>query len=804
MARGLGFWGRWTWRLFLLVVVLLVAGAGFVYWQLSGSLAQLDGEVRNEGLSAPVLVKRDARGVPRITAEERTDSAFALGYLHAQERFFQMDLLRRNSAGELSALFGDVALNHDRAIRRHQFRQRGQAAYAALPDAHRQILDQYVQGVNQGLGDLRSQPFEHLVLGLAPQAWSQEDTFLTLYSMYLDLQPDWAEQEISRGVMRDLLPADWFDFLQPEAGEWDAPIHGEAGEFSAPIPDAPLAEFVQAQRSGYSPADNPLEKLYAYTDPISYGSNNWSVGGNLTNYGAAMVANDMHLGHSVPNIWYQATWNIPGQDREISGATLPGAPAMVVGSNQQIAWGFTNSNGDYQDVVILQTRNDDSEYLTPEGWQSIEFVTEVIDVAGEEPFETTVRRTQWGPVIGRNHEGYLMAMRWVAHDTEGANLNLLALEDAMSVEDALPIAQQTGVPGQNFVVVDRDGQQAWTIMGRLPERSGDFDGQEPRDWSDGEFGWAGYLAPEDYPVVRADADGRLWTANARIVSDELLDLVGQGNYALGARQQQIRDVLLAEDRFDEQDLLALQLDDRALFLQRWRDLLLDVLADAETDDLVEMRSLVENWAARAAAEDVGYHIVKRFRESVIDGTVGEVYRQLQVAAGNTFRPGWIDNRAEYPVWALLQERPEQHIPAPHDSWDAFLLARAALTLEVLTADGGALAEQTWGSANTLDIAHPMASGIPLLGRFLRMPAEPMNGDTFLPLAQGRTWGASQRMVVTPGEEQNAIFHMATGQSGHPLSPFFDHGHRDWVEGRPAPLLSGDVVHQLHFLPGEAD
>ncbi|MCH8550816.1 MAG: penicillin acylase family protein, partial [Natronospirillum sp.] len=481
--------GRWAGSFLLLVMVVVVAGGGFVYWQLSGSLAQLDGEVRHNSLSVPVLVERDAQGIPRIISQERADSAFALGFLHAQERYFQMDLLRRNSAGELSALFGEVALDHDRTIRRHQFRQRALAAYEALPEDQKTVLDAYVEGVNHGLGELRSKPFEYWLLGQEPLPWLLEDTFLTLYSMYLDLQPNFSEQIVSRGVMRDLLPADWFAFLQPDGGEWDAPLHGDALTFDAWLPEQPLSDFRSSDAAD----------AFRYQDPIQLGSNNWSVGGALTGTGSGMVANDMHLGLNVPNIWYRATWNIPGENRQISGATLPGAPAMVVGSNQRIAWGYTNSNADFQDVVLLQTRDDQQEYLTPDGWEPMQETAEVIEVADGEPFTITVRHTRWGPVIGRNHQDQLMVMRWVAHDVEGANLNNMALELATTVEEALPIAQQAGIPGQNFVVVDDQGQQAWTIMGRLPERFGDFDGREPRDWSDGSVGWAGYLAPESYP-----------------------------------------------------------------------------------------------------------------------------------------------------------------------------------------------------------------------------------------------------------------------------------------------------------------
>ncbi|WP_240753869.1 penicillin acylase family protein [Natronospirillum operosum] len=796
MKMGVRRLGRWAGSLLLLLLVLVVAGTGFIYWQLAGSLAQLDGEVRHAALQDAVRIDRDAQGIPMITATDRADSAFALGFLHAQERYFQMDLLRRNSAGELAGLFGAAGLDHDRSLRRHQFRQRAEAALDTLPEAQRHLLDRYVEGVNAGLQELRSQPFEYWLLGTEPESWQAEDTYLALYSMYLDLQPNWAQQEVSRATMRDLLPADWFDFLQPDGGEWDAPLQGEARTFDAPIPEQSLNALAASTQGA---PENDTDD-WQYQDPIAPGSNNWSVGGGLTEDGTAMLANDMHLGLAVPNIWYRASWVVPAADRVVSGATLPGAPAMVVGSNEHIAWGFTNSFGDYHDVIVLQTRNNDTEYRTPDGWAPIEVVTEQIAVQGEDDYEHRLRRTHWGPVVGRDHQGRLLVMRWVAHDPEGANLNHLLLESASSVEEALPIAQASGIPTQNMLVADRHGDHAWTLMGRIPRRFGDLDGREPADWSDGTRGWDGYLAPEDYPVLRPAQDDRLWSANARVVTGDWLQLVGQGYYALGARQQQIRDSLQAADRFTEADFLALQLDDRALLMRRWRELLLDVLADAEETALLELRAEVEAGALHAAADDVGYRIVRRWREQIIDGTTGVVFRHLRAQAGSAFQPGWVSHRLEYPAWALVSTQPEHQVPAPHASWPEFLLAVARDIHAELTADDATLAEQTWGEFNRAHIVHPLAAEIPVLGRFLRMPDDPLSGDWMLPRVQSPHIGASQRLVVRPGQEAEAIFHMATGQSGHPLSPFFDSGHRDWVEGRPSPLLPGDAAYQLYLLP----
>lgn len=793
---------RWISRIALLLGALVAAVALWIGWSLNGSLAPLEGEQTFTGLDAPVQVERDAQGIPTIRAKNREDAAFALGVLHAQERFFQMDLLRRNSAGEMSQLLGKGLLSHDTTVRIHQFRKRAERAVAALGEEEAGLLKAYTRGVNSGLNALDKPPFEYLLLQSEPQAWRPADTVLVLYSMYLDLQPEWNEHERSLAVLRDSLPEDWYRFLTPAGGRWDAPIQGDSYQWQPVFPQQPLAELQSPEKL------TAVDGLWNYRDGFEIGSNNWSVSGKLTDYGSGMVANDMHLGLNVPNIWYRASWYLD-DGRRVTGATLPGAPTLVVGSNEHIAWGFTNSYGDYHDTIVLHTSQDGRQYLAPEGWENFRVEDESIQVKDGEPVELSVRLTRWGPVIGSDHKGNLLALRWVAHDVDGANLNSYYMEKADDIYQAMDVAATAGIPGQNLNVVDSQGNQAWTIMGRLPHRFG-FEAAgvsptEPADWSSGELGWDRYLSPGEYPRVVNPEDGRIWTANARVVSGELLDLVGRGDYALGARQQQIEKDLYAKDRLQEKDLLNIALDDRALFLERWRDLLLDSLGDAPQGDLAQLKTFVENWGDRAGKDSVGYLAVKAFREEVIDQTLGAVVRRIDAEnRGNgrdrVFWPQYVDTRFEYPVWSLVSQQPPRHVPAGYSDWSGFLSAMATATVERMTADGGKLEDQTWGRANILSIRHPISRAMPVLSSWLDMPSEPMPGDTYMPRVQRPSSGASERMIVSPGHEENGIFHMATGQSGHPLSPFYKNGHRDWVEGNPSPFLPGETKWTMVLKP----
>ncbi|HEX3727792.1 MAG TPA: penicillin acylase family protein, partial [Pirellulales bacterium] len=338
------------WKIALAAIVVVLAAVASVGWwgyrQLAGSLPQLDGELTAGGLSAPVTIDRDQLGIPTIRAGNRLDLAYATGFVHAQDRFFQMDLLRRSSAGELAELAGAGALELDRRNRVHRFRQVARRLLEASGDEDRALLETYAKGVNAGLASLRVKPFEYLLLGGTPAPWKAEDCALCLFSMYLALQGEDFRDETRLGLMHDLLPEPVFEFLAPLGTEWDAPIEGEAFVV-APIPGPDVFDTRQEGAidrdllapSGTSPAKGPVHR----------GSNNWAVSGRHTADGRALVANDMHLDIRVPHIWYRASlvWaDGEKMERRITGVTLPGTPAVIVGSNGHIAWGFTNSEGD--------------------------------------------------------------------------------------------------------------------------------------------------------------------------------------------------------------------------------------------------------------------------------------------------------------------------------------------------------------------------------------------------------------------------------------------------------------------------
>jgi penicillin amidase len=786
--------------LIIITAIVLLATIAAVI-SLRASLPVLDGSVDLAGLADPVVVQRDAGGVATIRGSSRLDLARATGFVHAQDRFFQMDLARRRAAGELAAMFGLVALATDRENRLHRFRHRAEQVLAHADEAEISILEAYAAGVNAGLGNLRVRPWEYLALGADLDPWRPEDSLLVSYSMFLELNDSLGRREAGLELLDETLPPAVVAFLSPAGTDWDAPMQGDPYD----VPPIPGPEVFAVERD---PARVPiaLRNAPVMKEAVS-GSNNWAVGGHVSAAGAAMVANDMHLGLQVPNTFYRLRLQVLGdEEMEMTGVSLPGIPIVIAGSNGRVAWGFTNSYGDWTDLIILEMHPEDpNRYRTPEGWESFRCVDEKISVAGEPDVSEIVCETIWGPVLPTGEGRDPRALRWVAHQVDAVNLELRRMESAGNVEEAVAVANRTGMPAQNIVIADHRGRIAWTIAGKIPVRAG-FDGSRPTSWAGEGTGWSGWLAPEDYPKIIDPPAGRIWTANARVVDGADLRIMGDGGYALGARASRIRELLHRSDSLSIPDMLAAQLDDNAYFYQRWRDLVLSVMT-AETltqhPERHEFRRLVDRWRPRAAVDSVGFRLVFEFRQRVLalvfEGLTGPVRDKVPgFSLDESLRYG-VGRQFEGPAWRLITERPPHLLHPAFESWEALLLAAVDATIPENT-EQTPLDQQSWGRRNVASIRHPLSAALAIFAPVLDMPAEPLDGAIHMPRVQQSAFGASERFAVSPGREEEGYFHMPTGQSGHPLSSFYRAGHRAWVDGEATPFLPGPTVHHLWLDP----
>jgi penicillin amidase len=772
----------------LAIILLLLLGAWLF---LRASLAQLDGARRVPALAQAVTVARDALGAPVVSGANRLDVAWATGFVHAQERFFQMDLLRRSAAGELAELFGARALPSDRNNRLHRFRARAELVLARMSPAELAFIDRYVDGVNGGLAALGARPFEYGVVGSAPRPWSRADCMLVVYAMFIDLQGRQLPRALARGWLRDHSDAAQRAFLLPEITPWDVPLDTEETNTlrEAPIPPgAPL--WWGRQRPELSRLSLNMAQM-----PDLVGSNNWAVAGSRSSTGAAIVEDDMHLGLQLPNIWYRMALRFPdaaGRPRRLAGVTLPGAPPMLIaGSNGDVAWGFTNSYADLLDLVALdRDAGHGAQVRTPGGWETPVAHVEHIRVKGQPDTLLTVRETSLGPVLEAG--GALYAVHWIAHDPAALSMRHWQMESARDLNAALDVAAGDGIPAQNLVAGDASGNIGWTIAGVLPQHAGGAT-------------WQALLPPRSYPRIVNPANGQLVTSNSRQLQGARAALLGDGGFDLGARQHQLHANLLAlGPKADVGQVQAVALDDRALYMAPWRERalkMLDAQAVAGHPRRAELRNLLATrWDGHASTASTGYRVARGFQSSLyallFEGANGEM-------AALDPRAGMATASARWPVVVtrLLDAEPPGWLPPGYASWRALQLAALDRVIDSMGNEGRSLPSATWGARNTAAIAHPLAATLPpLLQRFLSAPPDQLAGDSDMPRVAGPKFGQSERMTMSPGHEELSLFNMPGGQSGHPLSPYFLAGHDDWVHGRPLPLLPGPAQHTLTLHP----
>ena len=748
-------------RTLAVAVVVLGAAAGGAWMWLRGSLPAMEGTIELAGLSAPVRIVRDRNAVPHVYAENVEDVMYGLGFVHAQDRLWQMEINRRVGAGRLAEVLGAPARPADRFLRTLGVHRAAERAYAELDRRTRGVLDSYAAGVNAFL-DARDGPLppEFLILRHRPEPWAPQDSLAWGKMVAWDLARNWRRELLRLRLVKlaGVPPDRLFELFPPYPGDAPVALPDLAGVWS----EAPVeAAGAPAPATAGSPANGP---------------NGWVLGGARTTTGKPLLANDPHLDLGAPSVWYLAHLDCP-EFRAI-GATLPGIPGIVLGRNDRIAWGFTNGNIDSQDLraPAAGARPDrtDAERI------------EVRFGAGE---TLEVRSDAWGPLLGPNGGG--RALRWTAHRLEGAHINFRRIERAADVDEALGLFQRSGIPGQNVLVVDRAGNAAWTIAGPLFRRGG-RDGRLPAAAAETPPAW---LPADEYPVVRNPPDGRLWSANSRHVGGAAFALLGDGRYAYAARARRIRDRLRERERFAEADLLDVQLDRRADHLRPWRarlERVLDHPRAAAATARRDLRARLAAWDGRSAADSIAYRVLRTFRKRCHERFL--LVLQTRLGGRPDARMRELRWQIDGPLDRILAADARHFLPQGMRDWDEFLARALAQTLEELDAGGNDDREER--------IGHLLSRALPFLGPWLDAPADPLPGDLDVVRVERGDFGASERMVVAPGREEQGLLHMPGGQSGHPLSPFYLAGHADWVAGRPTPFLPGPERHRLRLAPSE--
>ncbi len=779
----------------LLLLVIAVGGAIFVLVLIRASLPKLDGEARVPGLESSVKITSDRYGIPTIAAQSRLDATLALGYITARDRLWQIDILRRRAAGRLSEILGKGALGFDRSQRTIGFARAAKAIAANLPEDQKEILRSYASGINAYINAAKVLPFEFLVLRYRPEPWTVEDSILVMLNIFQDLTRHSEEDERMLSVMAASLPPEVVDFLTPDTDGYTTVLLG--GKHShRPIRPIPIEALASVR--GESAPTGKSAGLVQIQPRV--GSNNWAAAKSKTSDGRAMVANDMHLGLSVPNIWYRAALRYG--DVEMSGVAMPGVPGVVAGSNGHVAWGFTNISGDFLDLVGLESNPENpEEYMTPGGWKSFEVVNETIRVKGGAAVEHPVKLTIWGPVSETALMRQPVAIHWTALEPQAVDIGLLHIDEADTLEDAIRVMNRSGGPPLNAAIADNTGRIAWTYCGRTPVRKG-FDGATSESWADGKTGWEGYIPPEELPRVIDPPAGFLVTANNRTLGKDYPYIIGH-NYSNSYRAYRINERLSEMDQITEGDMLQLQLDTTSRFYDFYQQLALSVLtieAIANEPELKAVRRHIEAWSGKAEEDSVSYGVLVHFHQRLATDVFTPFLARCKEVDDN-FVFTW--RTIEPPLRMMLTAQVPELIPdTSYPNWEVWIRVKLEEVLQQLYREYHiiALDELTWGRINAADITHPLGRRIPVLGKYLNMAQDLQPGGTFCVRVTKPDFGASERFVVSPGQHADGILHMPGGQSGHPLSRNYRDGHKHWVKGEVHAFLPGPPVHTLMLKP----
>jgi penicillin amidase len=776
----------------LLLIAIVAAALGALAWMYSvarSALPQLDGRVKVSGLSARVTVVRDGHGVPTIDAASFGDLFFAQGYVTAQDRLWQMDMMRRFAGGEISELLGEEFVKHDREQRILGLRVAAQKAVEVASATNRSHFEAYARGVNTYIESHRDQlPIEFRILGYIPRPWASEDSTLIAAQMVKDLNHYPYREALQREkILARLGPeltadlyvnSSWHDRLPTVARPSLDPNTGDEDDFQR----VPASSSV-ARQMAIPTLDDFLHEVEQ--DPGSrmvIGSNNWVVSGAHTVSGKPLLSNDMHLGHQMPNLWYEAHLRCGNFDA--AGVTLPGLPYVVVGHNQRIAWGFTNIGPTVEDVYV-ETFNADGQYQTPEGWRPAEHRREVIHVKGRPNVAVDVALTRHGPIITELVPGETrkLALRWTLYD--GTHVSFFDVGSAQNWEQFRQAFSTFDAPGQNVVFADVDGNIGYQATGRVPIRASG-DGSLPENGGDNAHEWTGYIPFDQLPSVYNPSSGIIATANSRITPDRHLYSISTG-WEAPWRSARIYRVLESGKKFSAADMLALQTDIYSEADRIFADRFVYGVDHAKNPSARSRQAaeIMRRWDGRMTADTAAPTIAYRARGELtrllLEPKLGSAPKDAEAVAAKlnwkTYSWGmqsvWLEN--------VLQHQPKRWLPESYASYDDLLAA--AVDAAVSTEDAPAkLNSWKWGEFRPVEIQHPILGRIPVLQHWSGPGVQPQSGSGYTVKAVSRSHGPSERLTVDLSDLDQSTLNLVTGEAGNFLSPYYMDQWKAWYEG----------------------
>ncbi|MEL6371526.1 MAG: penicillin acylase family protein [Pseudomonadota bacterium] len=803
----------------LLVVFAAVAGFGLVQWQrATGAMPVYTGELTLAGAPGPVTIVRDAYAVPHIEAETQNAAAFALGFVHAQDRYWQMDLTRRAASGRVAEILGKPALGNDRFMRVFNFPSNARETIASLSPELRSFIEAYTDGVNAWrTSEVYKKPAEYILTMTDPAPWTPEDTVLVQKMLWTTLSINAGDEHAAmraKGAENQIALEELMRAFDPP---YDRAEH-------VSVTWADMARTLGLPVDGATPVDEGSLPPMMPADPATENSNNWVVSGAHSKSGMPLLANDPHLGFTMPGFWYLAHLKVGGENQV--GATIPGLPTIIIGRNDKVAWGITNNHGsDAQDIYmeVLNPQNPD-EYKTPDGWATFEAREETFNVRFGAEVTETYLETRHGPVIpddlfsdpkpAVDFDTHKMAMAWTAFDgPDGSVGGIFESLDADDVESLASAFRLIDGPIENFVMADTAGNIGLIVPGKVPVRGENHEtmGRAYVDGANPDNDWQGMIPRELTPYVLNPESGKIVTANAKVVPFEYPYYRGPMNVS-PSRQQRIQDLIDATPAHDSESFKAIQLDTTARNVQDVASAMLDMVVLEDLSDDAQsavdiMTAWDRSWDKEEAAPLIFATWVTRLRARIFEDDLGTVWPRF-----DRYHLGQVESLLSGGVSAKFCDdlRTEDALETCQGQMAAAL---EATTLETIEAHGS-LEEARWGAVS-IDLHDHLGLGaFPVVGKRLSRTTNrgagfdaPNVGTRFIadfPRSGFSTHGPGLRFVVDMAAPDAAEFITTGGQSGHFTSPHYDDLLRLWENGDyiriPTDLAEIDEVATMTISP----
>lgn len=807
------------------IIVVLIGGAA--WWFIYKPLPQIDGIATLPGLQQEVTVERDGWGVPHIRAASLEDLAEAQGYVVAQDRLWQMDIIRRAASGQLSEILGPRTLAIDKEFRTLGFGRAAERDVALLDPESRKVSEAYARGVNKFIEQHRSNlPLEFSLLRYKPQNWTPADSLLISAYMYRTLTDTW-ERELNRAVVTERAGADRAKDLFSEEAAMDHFVVGDpsvvndGSQRSAADddedddddmePDTVLKASLPGSLDISAPDHAPdltsalLPAVQGFLEESrseirrGLGSNNWVVSGAHTVTGKPLLANDTHLELNIPSIWYEVHLTAPGWN--VKGFTLPGAPFVIIGHNDRIAWGFTNNGADVQDLYI-ETFSSASpeEYRVRGAWTKAQIIDETIRVKGQpdEHFKVTV--TRHGPIVHRNGDkGY--ALRWTATEPGGLGGATAYgwLGKARNWKEFRDTLKRYWGPAQNGVYADVEGNIGYVMAARVPIRKKGH-GEVPVPGDNEDYEWNGYIPFDQLPQALNPDSGLIVTANARVVGPNYKSYLTD-RWEEPYRTARIYDLL--HDRHDlrPEDMLKVQTDTYSYPHVFLADQLAAGAKTAKPKDSRAQKLIdgLKDWNGIADANSPEVTFLEAVRQAAIE-------LLLEPSLGKeTNLYQW---RSTAFLQRILTDRPSKWLPADYKNYDELLAAAADRGVANLAVRSGSdrIEDWPWKRFDSLDMLHYLGRE-GLLKKLLSITDKLQSGTAYSVRAATKTHGPAMRFVANPGNWDETILVNSTGESGQPGSSHYTDQFSYWYEARPilAPFSDAATAsarkHSLTLKPG---